>query len=143
MGKAITITPELDVTVIDFPSDSEKQYRIVSSFVKSGEKGDHGLVEQVSFPMLGRSWHLLLNEEGLIRSLTYNGLATFIYLDALGDKELRYTPILTGNAVLVQRSRTGEWMPINETALPGALALIDQIKAEIGGVRAATIEELS
>lgn len=142
MSNAIKITPELDVEVVRFPRGSGFQYRLVSDWVKSGDKGDNGLVEQVSFPLVGKQWLMLMNEEGLMRSLTYNGLATLLYLDSMADKPLRHTPIVTGNVMIVSRSPSREWVGITDTATTTLLAYIDQVKAEIGGVREATIEGL-
>lgn len=54
--------------------------------------------------MPGMPFQLVLDEEGLLKEKPYNVIATMLVLAALSGKELRYTPRLVGDVLLLDDS---------------------------------------
>lgn len=141
MSHAITITPDMEYQPIDFPVLPEDQYQVASSHVRSTHPTDHGQVEHAVLAMNGRVFYLLLNEEGMMRRLTYNGLATMLYLDSLPGN-MKRTPIIVGTAVIVGRTGRGMWRGLTGDETTGLLAYLDQLASDIKGARESVLEEL-
>lgn len=141
MSHAIVITPDMEYKSIEFPLLPEDQYRLASANVRSGHPTDHGQVEHAVLAMNGRVFYLLLNEEGMMRRLTYNGLTTMLYLDSLPGN-MKRTPIIVGNALIVGRTGRGMWRGLTDEEVTGLMAYLDQLSADIKGARDSVLEEL-
>ncbi len=94
---AIVVNPEGDWHVLGHPTDEYEQYNCVKRAV--GAHDNRTLVERVRINVDGHPLELWVDEEGLLKSLPYNVVASF-----LASRSLDY--LLVGTAYVTARDMT-------------------------------------
>lgn len=97
---AVKITASGEVTTIDFPDDETKQYPIMRDAVG-------GYIERVAIRINGRPFDMWVNEEGLLRHLPYNAIATFFYEESWNAEGL-----IVGDALILKGNNYGDTLPL-------------------------------
>lgn len=113
---AVKIATDGTANLIDFTNDSRKQYEIMSSTVD-------GYIERVGIVIHGRQYDMWVNEEGLLRRLPYNSIATYFYEDTWKAQGL-----IVGDVLITKGNNEGDTLPLLMTDVNEVMAGVHDYK---------------
>lgn len=95
--------------IVNFPENSTLQYHLMLDVVSAGTDKSSSLVEHLALPLAGKQMSMWVNEEGLLRGLHYNPMATFLASKAWGSEV-----IIVGDALITGgEDEEGDTLPLD------------------------------
>jgi len=97
---AVKIHANGETETVDFPKDEKAVLKFLQSAVD-------GWIEHVSIVIHGRTYSMWVNEEGLLKGLPYNGIASYMYATSWDADGL-----IVGDVLITKGNKRGDTLPL-------------------------------